>query len=67
MTVHQLKEYGITPRQPLSANTKASFFNLLGKQSVQSWLTLHNFYVITRYNKSLFYAMTVYQLTKALR
>ncbi|NMF90529.1 lytic murein transglycosylase B [Aromatoleum petrolei] len=31
------------------------------------WLGYRNFYVITRYNKSSFYAMAVYELARALR
>lgn len=31
------------------------------------WLGYHNFYVLTRYNRSSFYAMAVYDLAQALR
>jgi len=31
------------------------------------WLGYQNFFVITRYNRSSFYAMAVYQLAEALR
>ncbi|NMG64321.1 lytic murein transglycosylase B [Azoarcus indigens] len=35
--------------------------------ATEYWLGYRNFYVITRYNKSSFYAMSVFQLAEALR
>lgn len=36
-------------------------------QASEYWLGLQNFYVITRYNRSSFYAMAVYDLAEAVR
>ena len=37
------------------------------EQEKEYWVTLHNFYVITRYNRSPLYAMAVHQLSEAIR
>ncbi len=35
--------------------------------TTEYWLGYRNFYVITRYNRSSFYAMSVFELAEALR
>ncbi len=35
--------------------------------TTEYWLGYHNFYVITRYNRSSFYAMSVFELAEAVR
>ena len=44
-----------------------SGFNWNGFGSPKNWIGFDNFYVITRYNRSSFYAMSVFQLAEALR
>ena len=36
-------------------------------QATEYWVGFDNFYAITRYNRSSFYAMSVFQLAEALR
>jgi membrane-bound lytic murein transglycosylase B len=65
---NKLKTLGV---KSLTNYTKDSEVALLALESspgqMQYWVTLHNFYVITRYNHSPLYAMAVYQLGEAIR
>ena len=36
-------------------------------QATQHWVGLQNFYALTRYNQSFFYALSVYELAQAIR
>lgn len=64
----ELKAAGIAPHAPLDGIDKAALLALDSTPGQQEyWITLHNFYVITRYNRSPLYAMAVYQLGEAIR
>ena len=62
LTIEQLTKYGIYPKHSLPKDTTATLLKLQGNNTDEYWLGFTNFYVITRYNISLNYAMTVYQL-----
>ncbi|NIO39162.1 MAG: hypothetical protein GTO41_02550, partial [Burkholderiales bacterium] len=47
-------------------NVDAGFFSLEDDDGPQYWVSLNNFYVITRYNRSNNYAMAVYQLAQEI-
>lgn len=66
-TISQLKSLGWKFSTPVVNNTKARAIELTGKQGLEHWVTLPNFYVITRYNHSTLYAMAVYQLGQAIK
>lgn len=48
-------------------DARAALVALDGEDESEQWVTYNNFYVITRYNRSVLYAMAVYQLSAALR
>ena len=54
------------PEPPLDPNGPATAIKFELEDGHEYWLGLHNFYVITRYNHSSMYAMSVYQLSLAL-
>lgn len=55
--------YGIRPAEHLPRDEPVSVLALEGAKGSELWVTMTNFYVITRYNKSPMYAMAVYQLS----
>jgi membrane-bound lytic murein transglycosylase B len=70
-TLKQLKSQGVTlkniPENQGPGDTEeVTLLKLKGKQGDEYWLGLNNFYVITRYNHSVLYAMAVYQLSEEL-
>ncbi|MCL2346282.1 MAG: lytic murein transglycosylase B [Desulfobulbus sp.] len=66
LPVGQWRERGvITAADPQAA---AALIDLVSPgQATEYWLGFDNFYVITRYNRSSFYAMSVFQLAEAIR
>jgi membrane-bound lytic murein transglycosylase B len=66
-TVLELTALGWQPNLALRPGQPARGIKLDGEQGTEYWVTLQNFYVITRYNHSTLYAMAVYELSEALR
>lgn len=59
---------GIKTISPARPGTRYALIDLVTPdEPTEYWLGFRNFYVITRYNRSSFYAMAVYQLGEALR
>lgn len=67
LTVRQLAEYGIFPRQRDDPEQRAALIPLEGEYGPFHRLGYGNFYVITRYNHSKRYAMTVVELGEMIR
>jgi membrane-bound lytic murein transglycosylase B len=64
-TVNSLAEKGYIPITPLAEQT-ANAIRLEGKKGTEFWIGLNNYYVITRYNHSRLYAMSVWQLSQQI-
>lgn len=64
--VRQLSWMGLVPEQSVSPNAQGRAIVLEGNERVEYWIGLHNFFVITRYNRSEKYAMAVFQLGQQL-
>ncbi|MEP7186906.1 MAG: lytic murein transglycosylase B [Rhodanobacter sp.] len=60
--IEQLEAQGYAPLQLLSPALMSSLQTLDGPNGPEFWFTFQNFYVITRYNRSPLYAMSVNQL-----
>ena len=67
LVLSELREAGVPdiPKQ-WSDNMPARLLELKQKDKKEYWTTLHNFYVITRYNHSALYAMAVWQLSREI-
>ncbi len=66
-TIGELAGYGVASREPVSLDLPLALIDLPnGDDETSYFLGAQNFYVITRYNRSSFYAMAVYDLARAL-
>ncbi|WP_116473733.1 lytic murein transglycosylase B [Zobellella maritima] len=63
----ELSEAGVQLDSALSPETPVKLIRLDGEAGPEYWIVRHNFYVITRYNRSPLYAMAVYQLSEQLK
>ena len=64
----QYREAGFEFSTPLPDRTLATLVTLTSPQApTETWLGLNNYYVITRYNRSAAYAMSVIELGNAIR
>jgi membrane-bound lytic murein transglycosylase B len=58
---------GITPKKKWDYNGKVRLIKLNRKEYDELWYGAKNFYVITRYNHSAYYAMAVHQLAQKIK
>jgi membrane-bound lytic murein transglycosylase B len=66
-TLEDLRARGVTVLGAEPANGSAIPLTLQRRNGPEYWLGFENFYVITRYNQSVSYAMAVFQLGREIR
>ena len=65
-TVGELRSLGWSVHDSLRDDLPVTAFRLEGDNGPEYWMGLKNFYAITRYNRSVMYAMAVHQLAEQL-
>lgn len=61
-TVGSLSKNGVQFATEQDADAESALLKLEGSDGDEYWVGFHNFFVITRYNRSVMYAMAVHQL-----
>jgi membrane-bound lytic murein transglycosylase B len=61
-TVASLSRLGVMFVTDLPASSAGELLTLEGNEGTEHWVGFHNFFVITRYNRSVMYALAVHQL-----
>jgi peptidoglycan lytic transglycosylase B len=66
-SLRTLAQHGIYPAEPHHGSNPVRLLRLSTYHGDEYWLGHRNFYVITRYNHSTYYAMAVHQLAQAVK
>jgi membrane-bound lytic murein transglycosylase B len=66
-TITAIKRSGATPAELVADDMMASVFSAETEIGPRYWIGFNNFYVITRYNRSVNYALAVHELAQELR
>ena len=67
LKVSELMRRGVSPAAPVEDGSAAALITAESESGPSYWLGLNNFYVITRYNRSINYALAVHELARELR
>lgn len=65
-TVASLAAEGLDFASPVADESPALPVRLEGREGTEHWVGFRNFYAITRYNRSVMYALAVHQLAEAI-
>lgn len=65
-TVQSLSDSGVLFETALPSTADTRLLTLEGADGTEHWVGFHNFFVITRYNRSVMYAMAVHQLAQEI-
>jgi membrane-bound lytic murein transglycosylase B len=65
-TVDSLSKQGVMFAASLPGDYKGQLLTLEGEDGDEHWVGFHNFFVITRYNRSVMYALAVHQLGREI-
>lgn len=65
--VSEFTSNGVTLKEKYDPKASARLMVLEGAEGTEYWLSLRNFYAITRYNHSEMYALAVYQLAQEIK
>jgi membrane-bound lytic murein transglycosylase B len=66
-TIKELRSRGLVVQEPVDENAEATVFIVQLESGPRLLVGLQNFYVITRYNRSINYAMAVWELALAVK
>ena len=61
-TISSLSRKGVMFMTELPGDSKGQLLTYEGEDGIEHWVGFHNFFVITRYNRSVMYALAVHQL-----
>jgi membrane-bound lytic murein transglycosylase B len=65
-TVSSLSEKGVVFATSLPADSASELLSYEGEDGTELWVAFPNFFVITKYNRSVMYALAAYQLGQAI-
>jgi membrane-bound lytic murein transglycosylase B len=66
-TVEEMRKLGVVTQTAIPGDRPVTLIELENRTGSEHWLGFNNFFVITRYNRSVNYAMSVLQLAEEIR